>query len=889
MKPNSPESPPRWATRFLNWYCAPDLLEEVQGDIDELFFRNLAERDLSYARKQYGWDVLRFCNYSTIKGRGDFLLPQPSLNMFRNYLKIAIRNLIYQREYTLINILGLALGLCCVILLSIYSQDELTFDTFHSKSDRIYRLIDQYEDPESGLRKLAVSPNPASAALVADFPQFTHAVPLLQFGQGVITVSDTLTDQVAHFNERSYLFAGPSFFQVFDFPLIAGNKDKVLSDPQQVVLTESAARRYFGTENPIGKTITFNRAGDLIVSGLLADPPQNSHLNFEFIVSLETMLTNERAQAYFQSWEQSGLHQYVLAQQPISPTQFQPELDEFNAAYRGEEANIAHLSLQPLSDIHFGSEAIEYELLSSEETKRSKTYLIIFGWVSLLVLLIAGINYVNLATARAMRRGKEIGIRKVVGAYRGQLIAQFLVESILTACLAMLIAIALSYLLMAPFNELAHKSLSMNLWQQPGLLLYLIGVTLLVGFLAGIFPAFFLSNFQIIQVLKGIFKSGSRGTYLRRSLVVTQFVATLCILVATLIVYQQMRYVQTKDLGFNEEQLLIIDINSGTARSKFEVFKSEFAKHSNVKQVSATYRVPGEWKNIDQATIFPKQSGKVDSLESLFFCFDEDALETFEMELVAGANFSGNVAVDSTAFLINETAARMLGWEQPVGQFVSVSGVPYPMKVIGVVKDFHVRSLHETIGPLVIGYWANPIRSIDYFACKIGPHDIPGTLDHFAEVQTRLDPDTPLEYHFLDQQIDLFYAEDKRVGKIFIISALLTLLIACMGLFGLIAYSISQRTKEVGIRKVLGASAAQLWLLLSREIFLLIGIAILIAIPVSWWLAASWLSSFAFAIPISWLVFAIAGAAVLGVALLSVGYHITRMARSKPVDSLRYE
>ncbi|MEM8901922.1 MAG: permease prefix domain 2-containing transporter, partial [Bacteroidota bacterium] len=613
-------SPPKWAERFLQWFCADDLWEEVSGDIEEMYLRNLKEKGGKKAQRRFVLDVITFINYSTIRGRKPFdWNPIPTI-MFKSYLVSAIRSLIFQKEYTIINILGLALGLACLILISIYGKEELGFDMFHAKADKIYRVIERVEVPNQDTRYFAGIGDPVGNSLVNDFPQFNVSTSMLQWGQAVMYVGDSTNLQ--QFNERNYLIADENFLNIFDFTLLKGDQKTCLSEPGQIVLTESTAKKYFGQEDPMGKRVSFNRSGELLVTAVLEDPPTNSHIQFDFLASIHTFLRNDQFRSVYNEWGNNRLfrYNYLVSDAPLDEAIFQASMEAFEAKHRSEPGR--SYQLQALKDIHFGSENLEFDLLSSINTRRSKTYLTLFAWLALIVLLVAGINYVNLATARSMRRSKEIGIRKVIGAQKGQIMFQFLIESILTAFVGLLLAVAMTYVVLRPFNEVTRKAFEWSMIFEWDILLFVLGGTILIGLLAGIFPAFVLANLKILRILKGKLASISQGRNLRRGLVVTQFVGTLAILVGTIVVYQQMRYIQQKDLGFEEEKLLVIDINSGTASINFVVFKDELQKHPDISTVSSTSRVPGECKNINEATVMP-QGNRSDSLESLFFCFDE--------------------------------------------------------------------------------------------------------------------------------------------------------------------------------------------------------------------------------------------------------------------------
>jgi putative ABC transport system permease protein len=491
----------------------------------------------------------------------------------------------------------------------------------------------------------------------------------------------------------------------------------------------------------------------------------------------------------------------------------------------------------------------------------------------------------NLATARSFHRAKEIGLRKVVGATRSQLISQLLGESMMLTLIATLLSILLFDLALPYFNELSGKAFEANLATLSFLAFPLLLTGIGVGLVSGLLPAMSISGFKPVQVLKNQLQTGKKAQRLRKALVITQFSLSILMIASTLVVYSQLQYIQNKELGFKKDQLVVIDINSGAARGNFMAMKEAFAQHPDVLKVSATSRVPGEWKGITQIQI--AYLGGQDSMKSLFFCGDEDMLDVFEIELLQGRNFSGNPQADSLGCLINETAARRLGLANPVGQKLFISDEELQPTIIGVVKDFHIKSLHEAIEPLIIGAWKNPIRAIDYFSMQINASNVEATLAHIESVQTEFDPGTPLEYHFLDDQIELFYEEDRRTGKVFAIGAMLTILIACLGLLGLAAYTVERRTKEIGIRKVVGASSGELVLMLVRHFAVQVGIAFVIASPIAWYLMRNWLENFSYKQNLQVSLFFLAGLIALVVSIATVGYRSFQAARMNPVKALR--
>jgi len=542
--------------------------------------------------------------------------------------------------------------------------------------------------------------------------------------------------------------------------------------------------------------------------------------------------------------------------------------------------------LQPLRDIHFRSSHIEVD---RNQSKGEIAYVYIFSAIALFIVLIACINYMNLATARSAHFAKDVGIRKVVGAYRAQLIGQFLSESILFTLLAFLLAVAMVELLLPRFNAFTGKDLQLGFTSSSLLLLVLGLLTLLVGIIAGSYPSFYLSRLQPAMVLKGSFKTGSGNIGLRRVLVVTQFALSIVMIVATLVVAEQMNYIRSKRLGFDKEQMLVIDINSGNARRNFATMKTEFARIPAVRSVSASSRVPGDWKNILAVEAIPAGASANEIHTMSFLGIDEDFLATYNVELVTGRNFSLQMATDSSTILLNETAAKMLGGEAVIGKRLEVPDSKFHGEVICVVKDFHFRSLYEKIGPLVIGHRDNPIQAIDYFTLKISGNDIPATLDALKRINERFDPSHPFEYNFLDERLNDFYLADQKVGALFGMAATLAIVIACLGLFGLSSYTTEQRTKEIGVRKVLGASVPQIILLLSKDFARLTLIAFLVASPLAYYVMNKWLQDFAYRINLGWKTFFMAGILALAIALLTVSYQSIKAALASPVESLRYE
>jgi putative ABC transport system permease protein len=813
--------------------------------------------------------------------------------MFKNYLKIAIRNFLKYKNYSLINIFGLACGMACCILILLHVQDELRFDAFHAKADRIFRVVEKRSTNE-GESHVAITVPPVAPAMKNDFPEVIEAVRF--FIGWRLTVKQGEGRHIV----RDYFFSEPGFFNIFDFPLRQGDPQTALAAPRAIVLTETTARRFFGNENPLGKTLQLEAEdfpefgkGDFTVTGVLRDLPRNSHLDFGMLVSLSTLDAFPELQQALQSWNPSGFGAatYVVLDRDMQRVAVEAKLADFSIKYRGPEVSASRaLYLQPLRDIHFYSAHISAERNKNEG---ELGYVYIFEVIAAFIALIACINYMNMATARAMHRAKEVGMRKVIGADKRQLIGQFLSESLGITFVALLLALVLVELALPGFNDLADKHLALDLSTGWSVLAGLLVIALFLGFISGSYPAFYLSRFQPIMVLKGALRAGSSASRLRRGLVVAQFALSLIMIVATFVVYQQLDYVRHKQLGFNQEQLVVIDINNDDVQSNFTTLKTEFLRNNAVQSVTVSSRVPGDWKSFRQIQVVKEGVPDNESQAMSFNGVDEDFLKTYEVELVAGRNFSRELASDSAAILLNETAARMLFGEEALGKFLRVPAAKFQGQVVGVVKDFHFLSLHDQIGPLVMGLMPksgqHSLHGIDYFTLRISTVNVPETIAFITKIHEQFDRVNPIELDFLDKWWQSLYQRDERVGKIFGASATLAILIACIGLLGLSSFMAEQRTKEIGVRKVLGASVASIIALLSHDFTKLVLVATLLASPVAYYAMQKWLQSFAYRIEIGWLIFVAAGVLTAVIALLTTSYQALKAALGNPVEALRCE
>jgi putative ABC transport system permease protein len=812
--------------------------------------------------------------------------------MLKHYATIALRTLRKHAGYALLNATGLALGIAVCLLIALYVQHEWSYDRFHDDADRIMRVVETRATPE-GTKREAGTAGPVAPVVVSELTGVEAATRLTRLFRVTVQRGDT------RFYVGDYLLAEDNFFDVFSFPLAQGDSQTALAQPGTVVLTHAAAQRYFGDTDPMGRTLTVEGFGESTVTGVLEPLPETSHLQFSMLFPFATPASDV---PWWTPWTEDWAHNYrtfttyLRLSETADRDAIAAQIEALMAGNTPADAMPAAVTLQPLTDIHLRSAGIGGGFNAQPG---NPAYLVIFSAIALFIILIACINYMNLATARATRRAKEVGVRKSLGAQRGQLIGQFLGEAIVLAGIALLAGVVLTAWVLPLFSTLAGKSLSLAPILHPAWIVALVGGTLLLGLTAGSYPALILSRFAPTRALKNGDVQTGRAAWLRRGLVVTQFALSIGLIVATLAVARQLDYVQEKRLGFDEDHLVMVDINSSNVRSNMEVMKTQMRQHPAVQAVSVSSRVPGDWKGITQIQITEAGAAPEDVLTSYFMGVDEDFLSTFRIDLRQGRAFDPARGTDTTAVLLNETAVAALGLDDPVGRTIQVPEIGLEgggsgdadlrLHVIGVVDDFHFQSLYEPIRPLVLGYHQNPIENIDYFTARVEAGQVTAALDHLRSIGERFDPEHPFEYNFLDQRLAEVYDTDQRVGRLFGIAAGLAILIACFGLFGLAAFSAEQRTKEIGVRKVLGASAAQIVGLLSKDFARLVGIAFVVAVPLAYLAMDRWLADFAYRTSLGVDVFALAGLLAFAIAGLTVSYHALRAALADPVNSLRYE
>lgn len=811
--------------------------------------------------------------------------------MLLNYLKVALRNLMRHLSFSAINLIGLSVGLACCLSIYLFVQDELQYDRFVKKSGQIYRLVNQ-RSSEGKQNQFAVTPPAFGPALKANFPEVMQMTRLFALGNKPL-----VTYQDKKFFESDILLADSTFFDVFAYPLTRGNPKEVLLGANTLVISESMARKYFGNQDPLNKLLTLGGPGSVPfrVTGVMKDLPAQSHLAVNAVGSLSTLKASTPA-GVLESWRWQQFYTYIVLPGGYDPMRLQaklpdllkrlakPELDKLNISYQSR--------LQPLTDIHLRSSDLEYDIAR----KGNIRYVYALIAIAVFALLIACFNFMNLSTARSMTRAKEVGLRKAIGADRSQLIGQFLGESLLLTTAAMGIALAVTAILLPVFTAWVGKSLSLSLLIQPQFLAGLLLAILVVGGLAGVYPAFFLSNFRPVQVLTGsrVLSSKQGAVSLRKTLVVLQFAASTVLIISTAVVFWQLRYIQQKDLGFANEQAIVLPLRTQAMRDGYETLKTDLLRNPAIRAATACYGIPGGLFAGDGI----KLPGNEAEIATNMFIIDTDYIPTMGMHMVAGRNFSRTFGTDQEeGFILNETAVRNFGFGTP--QQALGKEILWPKwvhrnpadtlkrgKIIGVVNDFNYKSLHQTIEPLVLHIFPAVFSSL---VVRVQPDDLQTTLDFLKAEWQKQAPDWPFEYQIVDQQFAAFYRSEQLFGTLFSLFTGLSIFIACLGLFGLATFMAQQRTKEIGVRKVLGASVASITLLLSKDFLKLVVIAIIVASPIAWYVMTKWLADFAYRIDMAWWMFAGAGLLAVGIAFVTVSFQSIKAALANPIKSLRRE
>ena len=866
-------TPPKNALQFLRWFCRDDYLEEIEGNLLELYSKQHQESPTK-ARRMFIWNVLRHLRPAFIRSFNNVSLTHPG--MFRNYFKIAWRHLLKQKQYALINIGGLAVGLTCFLLIFLYVQHELSYDRFYANADQIYRVYQrQAGNPYMGTEYFAYTTVGLAPALIDEFPEVTQA-----------TTFQNHTALLGYAESNYYeegLQADSRFFGVFPYPFRQGNPETALAEANSIVVTRSLAEKIFGDQDPVGQSLIYRGGEAFRVTGVMEDPPTNASLRFSFVVNIQSANSQYASEMAEDRWNNNAYYTFFTLSPQADPQTLQDKFPALVEKYVKHEDTYPFQDsywLQPLSALH-----LETNLNFDIGLKGNPAYISLFSLIAAVVLLLACVNYVNLAIARSIKRATEVGLRKVVGARRGQLIGQFMGESVLITFLALLVALGLTHFLLPAFGYLLERPIELNLikngWLLPGLLA-LVGV---VGVCAGSYPAFLMSSLRPIQALKGSIGRRFSGMKIRQWLMVGQYAVSIGLMISSLVIYRQFQFIEDQELGYDKDHIVTVSVLDLGLLDRLDVLKNEWLANPDIISVTAAAELP---TNVTSGTVIrpPGENGQ-EGFNIYRARVSYDYLKVFGIALIAGRDFSSDIASDLTeARIINETAAQALGWtpEEAIGkQYTNYNDEK--KTVIGVVKDFHLHSMHRAIAPLLLELGDSYLF---YIALKVRPENLSETIGSVEKSIERYSP-YPFEYQFLDERFDQLYKADRRLGEIFGFFTLLSVLIASLGLFGMAAFTARQRTKEIGIRKVLGASVNTIVRLLSQDFLKLVLVGFAIAIPLAWYAMQRWLADFAYRVELEWWVFALAGIIAIVIAWFTVGLQTVRAARVNPVECLRDE
>ena len=787
--------------------------------------------------------------------------------MFKNYFKVALRNIRRHPGYSIINIAGLAIGLACCLFILIWVLDELNYDKFHENAPYLYR-VEENQYYSGRVYHVTVTPYPLAPALKADFPEIIEATQYVGVGGQLIRYGEKA------FFETGIRAVAPAFFRMFTFPFVKGDSNTALDDPFSLVISEEMAEKYFGEEDPIGKVFSVNNTYDMKVSGVMKNVPNNSYLQFDMVIPYALL---EKVGAVSDSMGSNSILTFVQLQKGASLQQINDKIRGFIKKHVPD--SVTDLELALYSKIHL------HQYFGYGRDMGQIKYVYIFSIIALFVLIIACINFMNLSTARSANRAKEVGVRKVAGALKSHIIRQFYGESVIYAFIALVFAVIIVVLLMSPFNNLSGKELSLGILGNWMILAGFIGVTLFTGLVAGSYPALFLSSFQPVWVIKGNLKSGAGSSLFRRILVVVQFALSIFLIIGTVVVYNQLHYMKNRDIGYDKEHLVYIPMRGQTGRF-YEALKNALVRDPRILNVTGSNHRPS---NIGSNSGGANWDGKDPDQVVLIgiSSVDYDYIETIGIELKEGRSFSKEYGTDQTeAFIVNEEVAKLMGKESVAGENFSFAG--RDGNIIGVMKNFHYYSVRNKIEPLAI-YLRPAAQGFSYTLIRIAPENISASLDFVKDTWQKVVPDFPFEYRFLVEDFEYYYRSEERMGGLLKYFSILAVFIACLGLFGLASFTAEQRTKEIGIRKVLGASASQITLLLCREFFVLVLLANIISWPVAYFVMRNWLQDFAYRTSLGMLTFVLTMVLALIIALLTVSFQAVKAAVANPVDALKYE
>ncbi len=854
---------PRWACSLVRRFADQEVLDSVTEDLETRCKATAVTSGHVPARFQWGLLV----SIVVISFLSEYMVWR--MTMMGSYLKVALRHIRRRKIYSFINIVGLALGLACFILIGLWVKDELSFDRFHENKDRIFRILNRLDNGTASYSTTyALGP-----ALKSQYAEVEEACRVWPWFGSLVKHGDL------SFMEYDIALADPSFFKMFSFPLLQGDPETVLEDQFSVVLSEDTAHRYFGSEDPMGKVLHItSRQGDFRVTGVMKNVPLNSHLQFDIVARIEFL-----GRARLARWNEMSGPNYILLEPGTEASEFEAKIADIYTRNIGPDQTYVPV-LQSLNQVHL----FDYTRSAFGAPNRFKR-VTMFSMIAIFILFMACINFMNLATAQSTKRAQEVGLRKVVGALRRQVIRQFLGEAVLIAFVSLALALILVESVLPHFNQFTGKAMTLLTDANLTLVLVLFLVTLSTGILAGSYPALFLSAFQPAMTLKSQFSSGNRGVRIRKALIVTQFAISVGLIVCTLIVSSQLRFIQSHDLGVDRDHVIYF-WNNPSLMIKYETFKDNLLREPGVLHVTAGAQLPNEvGQNV---SINWDGNPGLDMLSADYSVVDYDFFQTFDMPIIQGRAFSREFSTDRTqACVINETAAALMGLADPVGSRLYLAHPGWEesfrnVHVIGVVSDFHSRSLHTLIRPFFFRMY-KPWQQ--YVFVKIAGTQIPAALERIKNAYETAAPGYPFAYEFLDEAFERQYLPEQRMGQLFNIFSLISITIACLGLFGLASYTVEQKTKEIGIRKVLGASVFKLVKLTVRGFLKWIALANFLAWPLSYYAMSLWLTEFAYRVDLGLSPFFLAAGLTLGIALLTVSFHALKAALSNPIQSLRYE
>ncbi len=872
-------TPPRWIDTLLEWYCSSRYIEEVQGDLHEWYARRVERQGVKKARIFYLLDVIRFCRSYRLKSYDEFTQNSNNAAMLKNYLKTSWRALSKNKAFTVINILGLTIGMVAFMLISLYVQNEYNYDQFHTQKDNIYRLKQNRYNKGELTTEWAAGCTGVGPALADNFPEVKEFVRMTK-SSALIAYEDKV------FKEDHAYYTNSAFFKVFSIPIISGDTS-VLSKAYNMMISASTAKKYFGEEDPVGKTIRHNGVRDYHIAGVYKDIPVNSHISADMLFSFETFvdLSGEESRT---TWDWDGFYTYLLLEEGTDYKDFEAKIPEFVQQQIGEDlaqynGDIRFL-LQPLTSIHLTSDyMMEFKPNGNGE---ATSFLFI---VALFIIFIAWVNYVNLSTAKSIERAREVGVRKVMGSLKSQLVRQFLVESFLVNFIAITIAILVVYMTLPAFSHLSGRALVLDFTNQPFWMMTL-GLFIIGSLLSGAYPAFVLSGFAPVSILSGKLSTSTKGSLLRKSLVTFQFVASLVLIVGTYVVYNQLSYMRSQDIGVDITQTLVVR-GPGAVDSLYSnqlnVFKEQLKQQADIVEVTASTAVPGGQPDWNAGGIRLLSQTDTDANQYRVIGMDAGFISSYGLDLLDGRIFDEGRSTEEESVIFNESAVKLIGFknvEEALNQQIYFWGDTF--NIVGVVKNYHQESLKKSFEPLIFRYIPN---AQNYYSVKVQSSDLPFTIDKIEKEYKESFAGNPFDFFFLDDHFDQQYKAEMQFGKVFGVFASLAILIACLGLFGLTSYMTVLRTKEIGVRKVLGASLLSVMTLLSKDFAKLMLVAIVVAIPIAWYVMKNWLTGFAYHIDLAWWVFAVPSILLMLILLITVSIQTVKAGLSNPVDALKHE